>query len=51
MSDSELLELMTHYSTSWFSDYILFKDPFLFSNDIFERTKKKLFANISEMDS
>ena len=35
--DSELLGLMTHYSTSWFSDYILFKDPFLFSKDILER--------------
>ena len=37
ITDSELLGLMTHYSTSWFSDYILFKDPFLFSKDILER--------------
>ncbi len=39
IEDSELLEQMTHYSTSWFSDNIFFKDPFLFSKDIFERDK------------
>ncbi len=37
IADSELLELMSHYATSWFSEKILFKDPFLFSKDIFER--------------
>jgi outer membrane protein insertion porin family len=40
--DSELQELITHYSTSWFSDYILFQDPFLFSSDIFDLDKKRI---------
>lgn len=42
IGNSELLDQMTHYSTSWFSDYILFKDPFLFSTDIFETDKANI---------
>jgi outer membrane protein insertion porin family len=42
LEDSKLLELMTHYSTSWFSDYIFFNDSFLFSSDIFASDKENI---------
>ena len=58
--DNELLDQMTHYSTGWFSDVILFEDPFLFSMDIFEKDKIRIvrhyqrngfiYAKISEVN-
>jgi outer membrane protein insertion porin family len=39
LSSEIILEKIQHYPTSWFSDVILFEDPFLFSKDIFEKDK------------
>ena len=42
ISEGNILDQMTHYPTSWFSDVILFEDPFLFSKDIFERDRIRI---------
>ena len=43
--DGELLDQITHFSTSWFSDVILFEDPYLFSKDIFEKDKTRIIRH------
>ncbi len=42
LSSEIILEQIQHYPTSWFSDVILFEDPFLFSKDIFEKDKESI---------
>ena len=42
LSSEILLEQIQHFPRSWFSDVILFEDPFLFSKDIFEKDKESI---------
>ncbi len=42
LAPDELLDQMQHYGTGWFSDVILFEDPYLFSGEIFELDKSRL---------
>lgn len=42
LKSDNILEEIQHYPTGWFSDVILFNDPYLFSNDIFQKDKERI---------
>ncbi len=45
LSADILLEQMEHYGTSWFSDVLLFQDPYLFSRELFNSDKKRIIQH------